>query len=84
VEYGCPVEIEGVTIRPGDLLFCDSQGIVAIPDEVAHLLAAECRKVAAAELPVLEGVRRARLEGRELDVSELMGWVAQMQALRAK
>ena len=84
VEYGCPVEIDGVAIRPGDLLFCDSQGIVIIPDEAAPFLAAECRKAAAAELPVLEGVRRARLEGRELDIGELMDWVARMQEFRAK
>ncbi len=84
VEYACPVSIGGVTVKPGDLLFCDTQGIVTIPNEIAHQLAAACRAVAAAELPVLDNVRRARLEGRELDVGELMGWVARMQELRAK
>lgn len=84
VEYGCPVTIAGVVINPGDLLFCDSQGVVTIPDEIAPHLADACRRIAAAELPVLDGTRRARIEGREVDVTELMGWVSRMQALRGK
>jgi regulator of RNase E activity RraA len=31
IDYRCPVEIEGVQINPGDLLFGDVDGVVVIP-----------------------------------------------------
>ncbi len=83
-DYGCPVEVGGVTVNPGDLLFCDSQGVVTIPEEIAPYLAEKCRSISLAEFPVLEGLRRAKFSGKEVDVSELMTWVAKMQELRQK
>jgi regulator of RNase E activity RraA len=35
-EYGRPVEIDGLTIAPGDLLHCDRHGVQSIPISVAH------------------------------------------------
>jgi 4-hydroxy-4-methyl-2-oxoglutarate aldolase len=81
-DYNCPVNVGGVIIKPGDLLFCDSEGVVVIPEEIAPLLADACRKIATAELPVLENVKRALLEGKEIDVSDLMNWAAEMAKLR--
>lgn len=34
VEYRCPVEIGGVRVNPGDLVFGDLDGVVVIPREV--------------------------------------------------
>lgn len=33
VDYGVPVEIGGVRIRPGDILFADRDGVLVIPKE---------------------------------------------------
>jgi len=44
-DVGAEVVISGVTIRPGDLLHGDENGITVIPEEVAHLVAAEAMKV---------------------------------------
>jgi regulator of RNase E activity RraA len=35
VDHGKPVEIFGLTVRPGDLLMADRHGLIAIPPEVA-------------------------------------------------
>ncbi len=35
IDFGNPVEILGLTIRPGDLLFGDMHGVISIPPEIA-------------------------------------------------
>lgn len=81
-DYDCPVTIGGVTVNPGDLLAADRHGVVLIPNQVATELADACRKIAAAELPVLENCRRAILEGREINLDDLKQWRAEMARLR--
>lgn len=34
VNYRCPIEVGGVTVRPGDLVFGDLDGVLIIPREV--------------------------------------------------
>lgn len=82
VDYACPVNVGGLTINPGDLLFCDSQGIVVIPEEIAPELADACRIIAAAEWPVLEYLKHAMLKGEEIDVDILIEKQAEMARLR--
>jgi len=55
VDYGAPVEIFGLRIRPGDLLYADCHGVISIPIEIA------------AELPAVAGEIRAQ-EARIIDV----------------
>jgi 4-hydroxy-4-methyl-2-oxoglutarate aldolase len=55
VDYGTPVEIFGLEIRPGYLLYADCHGVISIPLEVA------------AELPEVAGEIRAS-EARIIDV----------------
>jgi regulator of RNase E activity RraA len=33
IDYGCPIEIEGIRITPGDLIFGDREGVLVIPRE---------------------------------------------------
>jgi 4-hydroxy-4-methyl-2-oxoglutarate aldolase len=33
-DFRCPVEIEGVAVKPGDLIFADLDGVIVIPAEV--------------------------------------------------
>ena len=34
VDYRCPIEVEGVWIKPGDLIFADQDGVLVIPQEL--------------------------------------------------
>lgn len=46
VNYGCAVEVGGVVVHPGDIVFGDYDGIVVIPGEqLAETVAAAHRKV---------------------------------------
>lgn len=46
VQAGVPVEVEGVVISPGDLIFGDRDGVVAIPREIEkHIVDAALYKV---------------------------------------
>lgn len=34
VDYRCPIEISGVTIKPGDLILADREGVLVVPRDV--------------------------------------------------
>ena len=64
-----PVEVGGVTIKPGDLLHGDADGIVTVPGDLAPQIAIMCQRFMEAEKkwidyvdspnPAVEGVRGA-------------------------
>lgn len=54
VDFGKPVSLAGVEVRPGDLIHADKHGVCIIPPEVAHRLAAACREVERLERPLLD------------------------------
>ena len=54
VDFGKPVKIAGVEIRPGDLLHADKHGVCVIPIEVAPKLAEACAEVERLEKPLLD------------------------------
>jgi regulator of RNase E activity RraA len=57
VDFGKPVTIAGVEIRPGDLLHADKHGVCIIPLEVAPRLVDACARVEELERPLLEMCR---------------------------
>jgi regulator of RNase E activity RraA len=57
VDFGKPVTLGGVVIRPGDLLHADKHGVCVIPLEVAPRLAEACAEVERRERPLLESCR---------------------------
>ncbi|MDX2037196.1 MAG: RraA family protein [Isosphaeraceae bacterium] len=57
-EFGTPVMIGGVEIRPGDLLHADKHGVCIIPLEIAERLPEACAEVERLERPLLEACRR--------------------------
>ena len=59
VDFGKPVRLAGVEIRPGDLLHADKHGVCIIPLEVAPKLAEACAEVERMERPLLEICRSA-------------------------
>src|SRR5512135_1799201 len=54
VDFGKPVQLAGVEIRPGDLIHADKHGVCIIPPEIAPGLAEACREVERMERPLLE------------------------------
>lgn len=58
VRSSVPVEIYGMTVRPGDLLHGDENGIVAVPQESRELLTDAIRQVLENEKRLLDFVRQ--------------------------
>lgn len=65
VDFGKPVRIAGVEIRPGDLLHGDKHGVCVIPHEIADKVAEACARIEAIEKPALEICR-----GDQFDLEE--------------
>jgi regulator of RNase E activity RraA len=49
IEFGKPVTIGGLTVKPGDLLHGDQHGVHAVPVEVAPKIPDAVAKIVAAE-----------------------------------
>ncbi|MDR2908773.1 MAG: RraA family protein [Oscillospiraceae bacterium] len=78
IERGGTVHICGMEVAPGDLVFADTHGAITIPAEAAPTLAAACRRVADAELFVLEPCRKAIESGVKPTPAELRKWRGEM------
>ena len=65
-EVNIPVTLEGMAIKPGDLLHGDANGVLVVPDAVADRVAAEAERVRADEREVLEFVRAPGLTVEKL------------------
>jgi len=59
--YGEPIDIGGVTIRTGDWLLGDRDGVVVIPAEIAEQVVAQAEQVVATE----SDMRRALVSGMD-------------------
>ena len=75
VDFGQPVELMGVEIKPGDLIHADKHGVCLIPLEIADRLADACAEVERMERPVLEHCR-----GEHFDLEEYIRLRANMKA----
>lgn len=82
VDYACPVTVGGLTLNPGDIIACDKHGVVKIPQEFLPRMEEACRRIAIAELPVLEPCRRAIMAGEVVTLEDLEKWRAGMAAAR--
>ena len=54
VDLHCPVRVGGLTVRPGDLLHADANGIATIPLEIAGQVADAAVEYIAAEALLLD------------------------------
>lgn len=54
LDYGEPVEVFGLKIRPGDLLYADCHGVLSIPLEIAAQLSAAAAKIQARERKIVQ------------------------------
>jgi 4-hydroxy-4-methyl-2-oxoglutarate aldolase len=57
VEVGVPVSVCGLTIRPGDLVHADLNGLVTIPLAIADRVAAQAKKVWENEQAIIDFVK---------------------------
>jgi regulator of RNase E activity RraA len=54
VDYGQPVRIFGLEVRPGDLLLADCHGVVSIPHEIAAQLPEMAARIRVQERRIIE------------------------------
>jgi 4-hydroxy-4-methyl-2-oxoglutarate aldolase len=59
VDYNCEIEIEGVKVRPGDIVVGDRDGVVIVPQEISDEVLLEAEEVVNTE----NLVRRDILQG---------------------
>jgi regulator of RNase E activity RraA len=76
VDFGKPVQLAGVEIRPGDLIHADKHGVCIIPLDIADRLVDACAEVERMERPLLEICRS--------DDFSLEEYLARRSAMRAK
>jgi regulator of RNase E activity RraA len=76
VDFGTPVRLAGVEIRPGDLIHADKHGVCIIPMEIAPRLAEACAEVERLEKPLLEYCRS--------DDFDLEEYIVKRSAMKAK
>ena len=87
VETGGIVDVGGLAIKPGELVFADKHGVVVIPDEVAPYLAEACQAAADAEIPVLSNCRGffgKSFHGEPVPMEDLMKWRAEVAKRRGE
>ena len=66
VEFGSPVQIAGLQIRPGDLLHGDQHGIVRIPLEIADKIPAIAAQLRQRERAIISYCRSSHFSAAEL------------------
>lgn len=57
IDYRVPIEIEGVRINPGDIIFGDMDGVLVIPKEVEEEVIQRAYEKATGEKMVAEAIR---------------------------
>ena len=57
VDFGIPVKVGGVVVKPGDLLHGDQHGVSTIPVDIAAQIPEAVAKVEARERPIIEACR---------------------------
>jgi regulator of RNase E activity RraA len=65
-EVNIPVTLEGMAVKPGDLLHGDANGVLVVPEAVADRVAAEAERVREDEREVLDFVRAPGLTVEKL------------------
>lgn len=65
-ESGVPVQIGGLTIRPGDLIHADKHGVMVIPHEVAALVPEAARRIEERERALINFCKSAEFTSEGL------------------
>jgi 4-hydroxy-4-methyl-2-oxoglutarate aldolase len=65
-EVGIPVEIGGLTIRPGDLIHADKHGVMTVPLEIAALVPEAARRIEERERALIDFCKSADFNTQKL------------------
>jgi 4-hydroxy-4-methyl-2-oxoglutarate aldolase len=65
--WDVPIEIAGITVRPGDLVLADDSGVVVVPAEHSHQVLTTAESIAAVEAAMASAIDAGT------PVSEVMG-----------
>lgn len=57
VDFGTPIEIFGLPVRTGDLLYADCHGVLSVPPEIAAQIPAVAARLAAKERVIIDFCR---------------------------
>jgi regulator of RNase E activity RraA len=66
VSYGAPVEVFGLKVRSGDLLYADCHGVVNIPLAIAAEVAQVASRIRAKEASIVQACLSTHLSRTEL------------------
>lgn len=79
--FNIPVHVGGVTIRPGDLLHGDCNGVTTIPQDVAHVLPYACSEYLKLEAGVLDPLRNGTTDvaGHHQAIAEMQQGLLQLK-----
>lgn len=66
VEFGHPVKVGGLEVRPGDLLHADCHGVLSIPHEIAGAIPAVAADITQRESKVLDLCRQGNVTVEKL------------------
>jgi regulator of RNase E activity RraA len=86
VDFGKPIKLGGIEIRPGDLLHADKHGVCVIPLEIAPRLAQACKAVEDIERPLLEEARSDKfdlerfIKLKDAAVAKMKNWAPDAKA----
>ncbi len=61
IDFRCTIDIDGVKIRPGDIVFGDLDGVCVIPQEIEAEVTAKALEKAHGEKRVFEAIRNGML-----------------------
>ena len=82
MDTGIPVQVGGITVRPGDLIHGDRNGVVIIPPAIAAQVAAMADDFIAAEQEVLSYLQSAHpptVAGYRDAVARMQGKMADLK-----
>ncbi len=68
-DWGTPIEVAGLTVKPGDLLHGDLHGVLHIPDEIAHALARATAEVERRERVIIAAAQSPDFSIEKLDAA---------------
>jgi 4-hydroxy-4-methyl-2-oxoglutarate aldolase len=66
-DFGCPVEVFGMSVLPGDLIHADKHGAVVIPHEIAQRVAAAAQEIDQVERKMIDLCRSTTFSIADLD-----------------
>ncbi len=71
-EIGSPVDVNGVTIRTGDLIVGDEDGVICVPKDQVETAAEKCRHSIIDEVNRLQHVREGRGSVDVMDLRDML------------